>query len=211
MLWLMVLIAGPDSAVVEAAMHRVVEAGEYQAKLPDAPPDKFEPARKTEPKRPRSSRSKRSDEQQKSAIGSAIIGVSGLVLLVLTVVWISGAYRRRRRPEPLAPAALVPAAAPAAPVPVSRPVRLAEAGRFAEAVHATLLLLLRDVPRAGEEPSWTSREILRRVKLRGDAMSALRDLVLLVERSRFAGKAVSQADYENARGLDETCRKEMAA
>jgi hypothetical protein len=79
------------------------------------------------------------------------------------------------------------------------PEALARDGRFAEAVHALLLLAQRAVERRRGEPfprALTSREILRRAKLPGGARDALSSLVLAVEVSLFGGADVGAPDYE---------------
>jgi hypothetical protein len=92
----------------------------------------------------------------------------------------------------------VPAEAEVAPLEVelTRPERLAAAGRYSEAIHALLLETLAALSRASRLPtSFTSREILERVRLPARAREALGGLVLAVEISRFGGIPASEADY----------------
>ena len=69
-------------------------------------------------------------------------------------------------------------------------------------MHVLLLKGLADIrQRLGEEfaDSLTSREIMRRARLSAAGTSALRDIVLGVERSYFGEHPVGQRDYEVCR------------
>ena len=79
---------------------------------------------------------------------------------------------------------------------------LARAGRFAEAMHMTLLggvAAIRD--HFGEEiaDSLTSREILRKGRLSDAARGSLREIVARVERSHFGLYPASGSDYAACR------------
>ena len=79
---------------------------------------------------------------------------------------------------------------------------LAREGRYLEAMHVLLLKGLADIrQRLGEEfaDSLTSREIMRRARLSAAGASALRDIVLGVERSYFGEHPVGPRDYEVCR------------
>jgi len=210
MLWLLVLVADPGSRDVEAAMRRVLAAGEYQTRLPEA----AAPQRQEDPRKRAGFREGERDapdmlDQVRGVVGKAVVWILVIVFTVLVLTWIISAYRNRRRPAPVRRETDAPG--PAAPVPLSPPERLAKGGLWAEAIRATLLLLLRDLPKVGTAPSWTSREILRRVRLPGHAMEPLRKLVVLVERCLFAGERASEVDYRHAREYERDCRRELAA
>ncbi len=88
------------------------------------------------------------------------------------------------------------AAAPVVEIPIESAERLAAAGRFAEAIHALLLETLSALAKAARiAPSLTSREILGRVALPGEAREALSGLVLAVEVSRFGGAPAGEPEY----------------
>ena len=79
---------------------------------------------------------------------------------------------------------------------------LAQEGRYVDAMHVLLLKGLADIrQRLGEEfaDSLTSREIMRRARLSAAGASALRDIVLGVERSYFGEHPVGPRDYEVCR------------
>ena len=79
---------------------------------------------------------------------------------------------------------------------------LAREGRYVEAMHVLLLKGLADIrQRLGEEfaDSLTSREIMRRAQLSAAGASALREIVLGVERSYFGEHPVGPRDYEVCR------------
>ena len=79
------------------------------------------------------------------------------------------------------------------------PARLAAEGRYAEAIHALLLLAIqRHASRLDPPPpeSATSREVLRVLPLEGPAREALRELVAEVELSLFGGRAVDEEGYQ---------------
>lgn len=79
---------------------------------------------------------------------------------------------------------------------------LAREGRYVDAMHVLLLKGLADIrQRLGEEfaDSLTSREIMRRARLSAAGASALREIVLGVERSYFGEHPVGPRDYEACR------------
>ncbi len=76
--------------------------------------------------------------------------------------------------------------------------RLAESGRYAEAIHALLLRTLHELSHVAPEPvpaSLTSREILARVALPEAARSALSGLIDAVEITHFGGRAPDESGY----------------
>ena len=88
---------------------------------------------------------------------------------------------------------------------------LAESGAFTEAVHRLLLLVqerLRGRIEHGIQVSLTSREILRRAKLQGEAATAFATLVAAVEVSLFGLRSANAATYALCR---EHSRRVLAA
>jgi hypothetical protein len=88
---------------------------------------------------------------------------------------------------------------------------LAAQGAFAEAIHRLLLLVqerLRSRLEHGYQTSLTSREILRRAKLPGDAKTAFGGLVAAVEITLFGQQPANLATYQLCR---ENSRRVLAA
>jgi hypothetical protein len=88
---------------------------------------------------------------------------------------------------------------------------LAAQGAFAEAIHRLLLLVqerLRSRLEHGFQTSLTSREILRRAKLPGEAKTAFGGLVAAVEITLFGQQAADLATYQLCR---ENSRRVLAA
>ncbi len=88
---------------------------------------------------------------------------------------------------------------------------LAAKGAFAEAIHRLLLLVqerLRSRLEHGFQTSLTSREILRRAKLTGEAKPAFASLVAAVEITLFGQQAANLATYQLCR---ENTRRVLAA
>ncbi len=118
-----------------------------------------------------------------------------LVAVALAAVWLARFFLTRGARD----VALPPEATPAPlQVELEGPERLAAAGRWAEAIHALLLETLAALSRAARlAPSYTSREILERVRLPLPAREALEALVLAVELSRFGGEPAGEAEYRS--------------
>ena len=88
---------------------------------------------------------------------------------------------------------------------------LAAQGAFGEAIHRLLLLVqerLRSRIEHGFQTSLTSREILRRAKLPGDAKTAFGGLVAAVEITLFGQQAANLATYQLCR---ENSRRVLAS
>lgn len=99
----------------------------------------------------------------------------------------------------------------ASALPLPDPEALAAAGRFEEAVHALLLHALAHLgerPEIALAPSWTSREILRRVSLEEGPRGALSELVQSVERCHFGGRPAERADFEQCRSYARALQRE---
>lgn len=140
-----------------------------------------------------------------SWLSLVLLGVLAVVAVCLLVIWmvqnVPSARAKARRPKPDAePGAPAPREEPAretGPSP-SEAERLAAEGRWAEAVHALLLIAVRrlcarfSVPHAS---SRTSRELCRALPLQGEAREAFAGLVRTVEVSLFGGLPLGPDDY----------------
>lgn len=79
---------------------------------------------------------------------------------------------------------------------------LADQGRFAEAIHTLLLRTLHELASQNlvrVTPALTSREILAKVSLLGDAREALTGLIVAVEQTWFGDDVPQLADYQRCR------------
>lgn len=133
-----------------------------------------------------------------------LLSVLGLVALVLGILGLIRLLLSRRRPDPVAPAAPpMEARSPEARSPetafsLAEAERLAGLGRWSEAVHALLLVAIRQLGERFSIPlssSRTSREICRTLPLRGEAREAFAGLVRTVEVSLFGGAPLGPDDY----------------
>ena len=80
--------------------------------------------------------------------------------------------------------------------------RLASDGAYAEALHTLLQFCLAELRRVADgslSPALTSREVLHRPLLSGDAQAALGPLVDAVEVSHFGGRLATEDDYRACR------------
>ncbi|HEY4164538.1 MAG TPA: hypothetical protein VGM59_15835 [Dongiaceae bacterium] len=145
-----------------------------------------------------------------------ILGAAGLGLLFL-ITRLALQYRRPQTDiKAEAPLAASPGTALASGPKEHDPSfdeidALANAGAFAEAVHRLLLLVqsrLRPRLESGMQPSLTSREILRRAKLTGEATTAFGRLVGAVELTLFGMQKANAAIYASCR---EDCRVVLEA
>jgi len=76
---------------------------------------------------------------------------------------------------------------------------LASQGRYAEAIHALLLLTINELREKRARvvaPAFTSREIVSTLKMPPDALRALSTLVDSVEITLFGGRSASRAHYD---------------
>jgi len=134
----------------------------------------------------------------------AFITAVVVAIVAILAIWL------REPSESRLPAALAPAGpyleTPPPPVDphalLARADQLAAAGQYAEAMHYVLLaataMLGRGQP--GKSDSLTSWELLRAAKLAPPQRSALRDLVLRVERAWFGKRPAVLDDYQQVRG-----------
>jgi hypothetical protein len=84
-------------------------------------------------------------------------------------------------------------------IPVAHAQALADAGRYAEAVHTLLASVLGHLARQRHfrlDDAMTSREVLRAAELDEAPRGALEDLVMAVEVSLFGGLPPSRDDFE---------------
>lgn len=138
-----------------------------------------------------------------SPIGRLVVLALVIAIVCGVAVWLGDMVARRRRGQDAALQAA--AAVPDGP---SEPLledadALARQGRYAEAMHALLLLGLalirRQRPQAIAD-SLTSREIVRSTDLPAAARDALDHLVIRVELGHFGLYPVAPRDYEACRG-----------
>jgi hypothetical protein len=145
-----------------------------------------------------------------------IIGAVGIGLLFLLARFLSQRAGSQSKDAVAKPALAAQAGTALEPAPteIDRTFdeidALAKAGAFTEAVHRLLLLVqsrLRRRLESGMQPSLTSREILRRAKLPGEAATAFGTLVAAVEISHFGMQSANAATYALCR---EQCRQVLA-
>lgn len=146
------------------------------------------------------------------AIGGPLSGLASMLLwgLVVVAALLVGLTMYRQ---------LTSYAGEEAPTPTSRPAtdaqlaavierprddadELASQGRFADAIHTLLLRTLHEL--ASQKlvrvtPSMTSREILGKVALLGDAREALQGLIVAVEQTWFGDDVPQVEDYQRCR------------
>jgi hypothetical protein len=211
------LLASPGPNEARARAREVLN--DYQSQLPA---DEVEPGLDGKAGRDSSGRDRqpaaprRRLELDHGGQGAGALGSIAQLLLwaIMAVVVALGAFwlasemggftsdavgsRRAERPD-------APLDAPDRAV-VERPLgdadELAGRGQFGEAIHVLLLRTLHELARRLPErlpPSLTSREILARVRIPGDARDALAALVGAVEISHFGGMTPDQADFLHCR------------
>jgi hypothetical protein len=133
----------------------------------------------------------------------AVVVVGILVLLITIVSEVSGARKviedSVQSNDDAAIAAQVSAV-------ISKPLddadALAAAGKFSQAIHTLLALTLYELASQSSvrlTGAMTSREILTRVPLLGDARTALSDLVTAVELTWFGDEVAAEGDYQRCR------------
>jgi hypothetical protein len=210
------LAAAPPADPREAA-RQVMERGGYQTDLPAASPrPRAESPESTRAPREASPGSGRGEPR--TTRGGAVPGIplppAALVwailagLFLIALAWAARQAIRSRQGEDAEPA---PVAEPP-PSPARRVLRigpltdvedLARQGRFGEAIHLLLLHLfaaLQRRPATAPAPAHTSREVLARTRLAGEARAALGVLVSAAERIHFGGREAVREDYENCLG-----------
>ena len=117
-------------------------------------------------------------------------------------VW-RGVGRDPAEPARMAIVTVTPPMARAAPEEtLEQADRLAAEGSSGEAVHRLLLAAVAHLRRkagAGPAPSWTARDVLRRLELPVRARTALAILVESAERDRYGGRPSDAATYKACR------------
>ncbi|MHC4847376.1 MAG: DUF4129 domain-containing protein [Planctomycetota bacterium] len=202
LLWF--LIAAPDTAAITDARRAVYERGGYQSTIPDRQADatpSSESRSSSRRSRARTTPSRR-EPVGTATIGEAVLGTLAVVLGALALFWIATVWRERRRVALAVKPAPAPVASPQAvpEEPLCDAEKLARAGDYTGAIHATLLLVLAAF--ADQlQPAWTSREVTRTIPREEFA-----HLVELVERTLFGGRAATRDDYERARAWGSACR-----
>jgi hypothetical protein len=143
-----------------------------------------------------------------SAFASVLIYVLIGAFVILAAVWLvrefalgdkTGASGKRAEAEARG--------SPIADDLLADPERLADQGRFDEAVHALLLIAIRHLTRdlaASPSPSSTSRELRRSLPLEATERDAFGELVRQVELSLFGGRPVAPDSYRHCRHCFET-------
>jgi len=143
-----------------------------------------------------------------------VVGVGALLLVYYLLMELPALRRARRQAKTATVSDFDPAFARARsrledPATLAEADRLAQAGRFAEAIHMLLLHAL-EVLRArlesGLPQALTSREILRQAPLPPAASPPLTALVERSERCHFGTEGADQDLYQQSRGYFEAFR-----
>lgn len=205
-------LAQDDAA---ARVRAVLARDDCQTSLPGEPPriGADEVGRKPERTGGTKRRERRTDEGIRNTFslpnwfGTFLLWVGVAVVVAVLVAALVEAVRDRAPVEIAKPKARVRGVGPASPPPPGLPTdlpdpeRLAEAGAFADAVHALLLLAIRRWQDRGEfvPAHATAREVLRAVRRKGSGVPAFAALVGAVELAVFGGRAVDREAYERSR------------
>ena len=128
-------------------------------------------------------------------------GVAGLLWVIVRDLPFAAALRRK--PKPGATPGVWRPEAEAARALLEDADRLAEGGRFADAIHLLLFRSIDDI--AARRPgavraALTSRDIVEAAPLSDAGRRAFRVIAEAVERSFFAGRPAARADFERCRG-----------
>jgi hypothetical protein len=191
-MWL-ILAANVDA---RGQLEDVLRHGSYQRELPEAPPATPQPRRGWAGWPSGGARPPLlggSEYLFFLLLAAAFVALLvAVILLTLRRHWSTGA-----RP------ALTPDR-PGARAPTARPPtdfeRLADAGRYGEAVHALMLRALASLEPA-PTPPLTAREALRAARLDSGRRADLQALVAEAERFWFAGECALRADFERCHDL----------
>lgn len=203
-----------DREAVRSAAAEVLQDGDYQreAALASARGVAETPrsADGLDPPRPPDGRPRDSGDRDTWSPFKLPAGLQVLVWILIAAVVAFLLYRlilalpRRRRKGGAAPSATseADAAAPRADETLQAADRLAAEGALGEAVHRLLLAamaLLRRRIGQGPAPSWTAREVLRRLDLPARARAALAVMIEAAERDRYGGRPSVPATYKACR------------
>lgn len=204
-----VLLSPPPPEAVRRAVDAVYADPSIQRTLPGAVPlddGAGRASRRTSVPRPRPDRSSMTVSPTGGrGFATFLLWTVGLVGLGVVVAVIAQAILQRRGAG--GPATAGPAAPDRAggerpvPAPIGDADRLAAEGRFAEAVHALLLHVVRGLTVDGRPvpPTFTSRETLARAALPPPRRAAFGALVEAVEHSLFGGRPVDATAFAAAR------------
>jgi hypothetical protein len=186
---------------VRIEIQQILREEPYQTQFRDAPSEIVVPPTPTQTPtkaRPASAAAPSPVSEVSWVILWVLIGVLVLVL----VLWLVQEYLRTRQSKLTAQINDYDAVAPKRQTPATSllaPESLAQQGLFAEAIHALLLLTLNRISqrRSSLESSSTSRELLQERELFAETYHEITLLVDVVERSRFGGRSVHQADFDS--------------
>ena len=146
-----------------------------------------------------------------------IVFWAGVAAGAALLLWLVGravyeAVRHRRgRPAPEAPAPYRPAPSTVRTL-LEDAAKLAAEGRYGEAVRLILRRSVEDMERQRPgmvRDAMTSREIAVLPILTEAAQGAFARIAALTERAAFAGRALTRAEYEEARGIYERLTKTL--
>lgn len=191
-LWLMVAVGGDARSQLEDVLRR----GDYQRELPQAAEASPRPLRSNAGLRAALPRL-----PVASASGHLLFVLLALALVAALLAVVLHLVLREWAPRPgCVPASDTAKRRSSSGPPLTDFERLAEQGRYDQAIHALLLRALASLTPA-PAPALTAREALRMAKLQGDAREALRVLVGEAERFWFAGAQALRVDFERCHGL----------
>jgi hypothetical protein len=190
--------ADPADAVEIA--REITSSPQYQTEMPDARASSFEGG----------------------MVGGALAAFLGLLLKVLVLAgavlligWLARDLLARFLPGNDEHAASGrPAPSVGAPATLPDPAREARLGRYDRAIHDLLQLAIGKIVKRHpqtDQPSRTSRELLRLLPLEATARSAFAELVRAVELSYFGGSAVDERDFRTCLAHYRACTGEDLA
>lgn len=162
------------------------------------------PGRRGGPLRRRRARSKErpQDSQALASLLEILVWIAAIVLAGAVVAALLRGRWSGKTPEPREPTGEGKVARASLTAPRSQAERLAQEGRYDEAVHVLLLqtidVLIRARP-GGLPDAWTSREIQHQLGLPKPALTPFGALVDAVEHSLFGGRPVDEADWQACR------------
>ncbi len=199
-----VLLSPPPPEAVRRAVDAVYADPSIQRVLPGAVPVEVDPDYDRSPRRARRGSGESVLGVDGGRFATVLLWGVGLVVAGVVVALIAQAVadrRRRAAGRGTSGAAGTPIAEGPVPPPIGDAERLAAEGRYAEAVHALLLRVVRDLTVDGSPvpPTFTSRETHARAAMSPPRRAAFGALVDAVERSLFGGRAVDAAAFEAAR------------
>jgi hypothetical protein len=183
---------------VHSEIQQILSEESYQTQFRDAPSKAVVPPTPTQT--PTKVRPASAEPSPVSEISWVMLWVLIGVFVLVLVLWLVQEHLRSRQSKlttqtynVVAPERQTPATS------LLAPESLAQQGLFAEAIHALLLLTLHRISqrRSSMEASSTSRELLQERELFAETYHEMTLLVDVVERSRFGGRAVHQADFDS--------------